>query len=43
MIPHRTDYMKAWFQYQFVAENEKEVIVGRTQIYMKNLTLEPCK
>jgi hypothetical protein len=42
-IPHRKDYMKAWFQYQFVAENEKEVIVGRTQIYLKNLTLEPCK
>jgi len=42
-IPHRKDYMKAWFQYQFVAENEKEVVVGRTQIYLKNLTLEPCK
>jgi hypothetical protein len=43
LIPHRKDYMKAWFQYQFVAENEKEVVVGRTQIYLKNLTLEPCK
>jgi hypothetical protein len=43
VIPHRKDYMKAWFQYQFVAENEKEVVVGRTQIYLKNLTLEPCK
>jgi hypothetical protein len=42
-IPHRKDYMKAWFQYQFVAENEKEVVVGRTQIYLKDLTLEPCK
>jgi hypothetical protein len=43
MIPHRKDYMKAWFQYQFVAENEKEVVVGRTRIYEKSLTLEPCK
>lgn len=43
LIPHRKDYMKAWFQYQFVAENEKEVIVGRTRIYEKTLSLEPCK
>jgi hypothetical protein len=43
LIPHRKDYMKAWFQYQFVAENDKEVVVGRTQIYLKSLTFEPCK
>ena len=43
LVPHRKDYMKAWLQYQFVAANKKEVIVGRTQIYMKSLTLEPCK
>lgn len=43
LIPHRKDYMKAWFQYQFVAENEKEIVVGRTRIYEKSLTLEPCK
>jgi hypothetical protein len=43
LIPHRKDYMKAWYQFQFVAENEKEVIVGRSQIYLKSLTLEPCK
>ena len=43
IIPQRKNYMKAWFQYQFVAENEKEVVVGRTHIYLKSLTLEPCK
>ena len=42
-IPHRKSYLKAWVQYQFVAEDKKEVIVGRSQIYLNVLTLEPCK
>lgn len=42
-IPQRKSYLKAWVEYQFVAENKLEVIVGRSQIYLKNLTLEPCK
>jgi len=42
-VSHRKDYMKAWLQYQFVAEDKKEVVVGRTRIYMDSLTIEPCK
>jgi hypothetical protein len=35
--------MKAWVHYQFVAVDENENILGRSQIFMRNLLLEPCK
>lgn len=42
IIPNRKSYTKAWIQYQFVAEDKNEKIVGRTHIYEQNLSLQPC-
>ena len=42
-IPERKNFMKAWVHYQFVAVDEDENILGRSQIFMRNLLLEPCK
>ena len=42
-IPERKNFIKAWVHYQFVAENAEKEIIGRTQIYTRNLLLEPCK
>ena len=42
-IPERKNFMKAWVHYQFVAVGENENILGRSQIFMRNLLLEPCK
>lgn len=42
-IPERKNFIKAWVQYQFVAVNAELEIIGRTQIYSRNLLLEPCK
>jgi hypothetical protein len=42
-IPERKNFLNAWVQYQFVAEDSAGEIVGRTQVYTRNLVLEPCK
>jgi hypothetical protein len=42
-IPERRNFLKAYVHYQFVAENAEGKIVGRTQVYTRNLILEPCK
>jgi hypothetical protein len=42
-IPERKNFMKAWVNYQFVAVDEDKIILGRSQIYTRNLILEPCK
>ncbi len=42
-IPDRHNFSKAYVHYQFVAENAEQEIIGRTHIYTRNLTLEPCK
>ena len=42
-IPERRSYLKAWVHYQFVTEDTDGIILGRTQVYTRNLVLEPCK
>jgi hypothetical protein len=42
-IPERKNFLKAWVHYQFVAEDAEEKIIGRSQVYMRTLVLEPCK
>jgi hypothetical protein len=42
-IPERGNFLKAWVHYQFVAEDSRGEIIGRTQVYTRNLILEPCK
>jgi hypothetical protein len=42
-IPERKNFLKAWVQYQFVAEDSAGEIIGRSQIYTRSLLLEPCK
>jgi hypothetical protein len=36
-------YKEAWIEYQMVAVNDKLEIIGRTQIYDRNLSLVMCK
>lgn len=35
-------YRNAWIEYQFVSVNEKNEILGRTQLYDRNLSLARC-
>jgi len=42
-IPERRNFLKAWVHYQFVAEDENQIVIGRTRVYSRDLTLEPCK
>lgn len=42
-IPERKNFSKAWVQYQFVAVDKYENILGRSPIYTRTLALEPCK
>ena len=42
-IPERRNFLKAWVHYQFVAENADGKIVGRSQVYTRNLLLEACR
>ncbi|MBN1452846.1 MAG: hypothetical protein JW963_17645 [Anaerolineales bacterium] len=42
-IPERKNFIKAWVHYQLVAVDEDENILGRSQIFTRNLILEPCK
>jgi hypothetical protein len=35
-------YKNAWIEYQFVSVNEKNEILGRTQLYDRNLSLARC-
>ncbi|MDK1027859.1 MAG: hypothetical protein QGD96_00825 [Anaerolineae bacterium] len=42
-IPERHNFIKAWVNYQLVAENAEQEIIGRTQIYTRSIVLEPCK
>jgi len=42
-IPERRNFLKAWVQYQFVATDEDKHIIGRSQIYTRNILLEACK
>lgn len=41
-IPERRNFLKAWVHYQFVAEDENQVVIGRTRVYSRDLILEPC-
>ena len=42
-IPERRNFIRAWVQYQLVAADKDKNIIGRTQIYTRNIILEPCK
>jgi len=42
-IPERRNFLKAWVHFQFVAEDKNQVVIGRTRVYTRDLTLEPCK
>lgn len=42
-IPERRNFLRAYVHYQFVAENAEGEIIGRTQVFMRNLILEPCR
>lgn len=42
-VPERKNYLKAWVQYQFVAVDTEQKVVGRSVIYTRSLTIEPCK
>ena len=42
-IPERKNFIRAWVQYQLVAADEDKNILGRSQIYTRNILLEPCK
>jgi hypothetical protein len=42
-IPERRNFLKAWVHIQFVAEDKDQIIIGRTRIYTRDLTLEPCQ
>jgi hypothetical protein len=42
-IPERRNFIRAWVNYQFVAADENEFILGRSQIFTRTLMLEPCK
>lgn len=42
-IPERRNFLKAWVHYQFVAEDSSGEIIGRTQVFTRNLLLEPCR
>jgi hypothetical protein len=35
-------YKNAWIEYEFVSVNEKNEIIGRTQLYDRNLSLAKC-
>ena len=41
-IAHSQEFQAAWVQYQLVAVNSQNQIVGRTQIYLNNLTVSIC-
>jgi len=41
-IGHSQEFELAWVQYQLVAVNSQNQIVGRTQIYLNNLTVSQC-
>lgn len=42
-IPERKNFLKAWVHYQFVMEDAAGEIIGRSQVYTRNLLLEPCR
>jgi hypothetical protein len=42
-IPERRNFIKAWINYQLVAADEDKNILGRSNIYTRNLLLEPCR
>ena len=42
-IPERKNFLRAWVNYQFVAEDANGEIIGRSQVFTRTLTLEPCK
>jgi hypothetical protein len=42
-IPERKNFLRAWVNYQFVAEDAEGEIIGRSQVFTRTLTLEPCK
>ena len=41
-VPEYHYYINAWVEYQFVAVDWKNNIIGRSPIYDKNLTIRPC-
>jgi hypothetical protein len=42
-IPERKNFLRAWVNYQFVAEDAEGEIIGRSQIFTRTLTLAPCR
>jgi hypothetical protein len=42
-IPERKNFLRAFVHFQFVAEDSRGEIIGRSQVYTRNLVLEPCK
>lgn len=42
-IPERKNFLRAWVNYQFVAEDAEGEIIGRSQIFTRTLTLGPCR
>ena len=42
VLKYYQDYNNAWVQYQLVAYNVQQSEVGRTQIYLNNLTISRC-
>ena len=42
VIDEHRNYSKAWVVYQLGATGAKAKIVGRTPVYLQNLTLAPC-
>ncbi len=41
-IKYYKDFKTAWVQYQLVATNARHQVVGRTQLYLNNITIAQC-
>lgn len=41
-IPYKYYYSKAWVQVQFVAADDDDKVIGRTQVYARSIVLAPC-
>lgn len=37
------NFLDAWLEYQFVAVNKDRQVIGRTQVYERNLSLQMCR
>ncbi len=41
-IKYYQDFKMAWVQFQVVAVNKGNIVVGRTQLYLNTITITPC-